>query len=286
MASYQIYKFGDVLLPVYEPDQNQTPGAVDSTLHVSMGGYFDTYGSETRRPTRRRLSVAGHYTGATSYEVDASGNQVVDHSGNYLIAGDATQVLRASLDALTAVVGVRDSLWRRRWDDTTVLQWVTARLLSLKLETDSKHRTINQPVEAIFETTMAAWRAETATTTAASLVADGWLGLTVEVDGNVEVEDGVLTITSSGTITDVQIGCAAQGIDLRWTGSLTLGRVLVIDAGAQTVTENGEDAYSGFSFGSGHSADGWLPLAVGANALAIWSDDAGSASFSHYEQWL
>jgi DNA repair protein RecO (recombination protein O) len=80
--------------------------------------------------------------------------------------------------------------------------------------------------------------------------------------------------------------CAVTGVAWSWTGSLTTGQALVVDAGARTVRQAGVDAYSGFALASTHTARGWLPLAAGINSLQIASVGPGSAALTFYPQFL
>lgn len=289
MAVYQIYQFDSVPLPLYNPEATHDAGPTDSTLMKSIGGVFDVYGSRRRLPSIQRITVGGIYAVPDTpyvYLVDHAGVYIVDHQGDYQITATAQGYLRRQVDAIRAKQGVRGTLWRRRWDDTTVSQWKTARLLNVRERGSAEQRAQYAQVDLEFETAHAAWRAATASTVSKSLVSGGSAGLNVTAGGNTPVTDAALTITASGTITSLAIKGLHAGIDLRWNGSLASGQALIIDAGAQTVLRSGSDAYSGFALGSGHTAQGWLPLAEGITPLIVESNGPGTAAAFWYDQWI
>lgn len=289
MAVYQIYQFDAVALPLYNPEASHDAGPTDSTLLQSIGGVFDVYGSRRRLPRIQRITMSGIYAVPDTpyvYLVDHAGVYIVDHQGDYQITATAQGYLRRQVDAIRAKQGVRGTLWRRRWDNTTVSQWKTARLLNVRERGNADQRAHYAEIDLEFETAHAAWRAATASTASKALVSGGSAGLNVTAGGNVPVSDAALTITASGTITALAIKAVHAGIDLRWTGTLTSGQALVIDAGAQTVLQSGSDAYSGFALGSGHTAQGWLPLAEGITPLIIESNGPGTAAAAWYDQWI
>ena len=57
MAIYQIDQFDGVLLPLYNPEQDLSPAAVDSTLEASIDATFDAAGS---RREREHFQSQGH----------------------------------------------------------------------------------------------------------------------------------------------------------------------------------------------------------------------------------
>lgn len=284
--SYRITAFGDVPLPDSMTVDDLSTARAAGTIVDTLGGVFDAYGTRQRLPRRQELSVSGIYQGTLDYLVDHSGNQLVDDSSNDLIAGTATNSVRGQVEALRARVGWRDQLWRQR-DDDAVLQWRYARLLAVQMRGDVGRWAADvAEVNALFETAQGAWRSTAAVTDSLTLTAALTGTQRVIVDGNVQVDDAIVTLTASATITSFRVTCAAIGVDWTWTGSLTAGQSLVVDCGALTVRKAGADAYSTFVLNSGHTAVGWLPLAVGANDLAMLASAAGTVSIAHYDQWL
>lgn len=288
MASYQIYQFDGVGLPLYNPETDLMSGVVASTLRQSIGGTFDIYGIRQRLPDTLNFAVNGTYAAADAniLLIDHAGNRILDHANNRILVATPTQWLRLQVDALRSRIGVRGTIWRRRWQDTTVTQWKTARLLSINELGNTRLRTYLAELDCQFETAHAAWRSSAASTVSGNLVSGGPLGLNVTSDGNAPVTDPVITITASGSITSIQIVCVAAGVDLTWTGTLSAGQSLVIDCGAPSVLKAGANAYSGLTLGAGHTARGWLPLAAGINVLTVYANGTGTASISHYNQWM
>jgi hypothetical protein len=287
MAIYQIDQFDGVALPTYNPEQELAPAAVDSTLTASIGATFDRAGSRRELATRHALKVSGIFASTeTVYLVDHAGNRIVDHAGNRIIVATALGWLRGQVENLTGRVGQRGTLWRKRWDAEATRQWKMARLLRVNLPHDYTRRLNVVECGCQFESTMAAWRAATATTSSGSIAGAGYAGLTVSNGGQITVDDAVLTVTATAAISAVRVECPAAGIGLAWAGSLGAGASLVIDCGAKTVRVNGVDAYSGFSLAAGHTAEGWLPLAKGVTPLMVYLSAAGAVSLAHYNQFL
>lgn len=284
--AYRLDRFDGVPLPMYNPEPDFSQGSVESTLLDSVGSAFDYYGARQRLPRRQTISMKGYYAGVTTYLVDHAGNYIVDESGNFIIVGEGPQQLRAQIDALTAKQGVRGLLYRQRLDDTTVQQWKRARLMQVAHTRKVEERDVLANIGCTFESLMAAWRSKEASESNVELE-NGAVALSVENGGTVRVEDAIITITATmATITSVRVQDAALTIDWTWAGSLTVGQILVIDCGAQTVRKNGVDAWSGLTLNAGHTADGWLPLAVGPTPLTITCNVAGTLSIAHYDQWL
>lgn len=286
---HRIYQFGSIPLPPAMPEDDLSTGQADSTLqNTAGGGIFDVWGTARRLPRKQQITFRGKYelsdsgrftTSRTEYVIDHAGNFIVDHAGNRIVADYAALALRRHVDQIKAAEGTRQNLYRRREDDSAV-EWKLARLLKVSYVREIDDAGAVAQVEALFETMQACWRANTATTVTSALPA----GLALQNGSDVPVNDGVLTVTASGAIS--QISITGPGIALTWAGSLTAGQALVIDAGNQTIRRAGVDAYSGLSRGAGHTAAGWLPIAVGASILWIQANGAGTASLSYYEQHL
>ena len=288
MSAYQIYQFDDVDLPSYNQEQDLGTGAVESAIVESVGGSFDVWPDIQRTPRLVNIAVAGIYASlkGTTMLVDHDGNQIVDHSGNRIIATTDPQLLRAQLDAIRAKRGLSAKLWRRRWDDQSVHQWKTARLLDVQERNALEHRTHLARVDLQFESTMGAWRDASADTITASVAANGVAGLLLESDGNATIEDTIITVTASGNITSLAITIADLGVDLRYTGALASGQSLRIYCGTQTVTVGSAAAYAGFALGSGHTARTWLPLPPGQWLMLVTSDGPATITTTHYDQWV
>lgn len=263
---YRYTKFFDTPLPDRMPEDDLGTGNVESVLLDSIGGVVNYYGPTRRKlPRRDIIDYRGIYVAEKVYLVDEAGNFIVDEAGNRILVAAAGAHLRQQVHALRAQIGRTGPLWRMM-DDTGLLAWKTATLLSVEYT-----RTINDAGETaelrpIWETGMGAWRDETASAFAKSLTAGVLTPVTVHNDGDVEVLDAVITVArTSGTITAFSL--TAPGISLSWAGAFGAGQSLIIDTGAQTVRVGTINAYSGFALGTGHTVRGWLTLSPGITPL-------------------
>jgi hypothetical protein len=284
-VAYQITSFDGLDLPVYNPTQDHTGSRVDSTLQPSIGGMFDFYSSTQRRGKQAQYGITGLYIGEDpAFLVDHSGNYIVDDLGNYIATGTEAASLAGQVNALRAKIGVRGQLIRYQMG-TNAEQWVTARLLEVGQPQRVDDRELKAELTCTFETTMDAWRALAVTTTSSALTITA-NAVNIQNDGNSTVDDIFVNIGSAGTITSVRIQCAATGIDLTWTGSLLIYTTLLIDAGLMTIRNNSIDAFSGLTRNVGHTARGWLPLAVGVNTWTVTIAGAtGTFESTHYDQY-
>jgi len=280
--AYLITTFDGVPLPAYDPEQDDSAAEAPSTLLDSVGSTFDYYGAVPRVPRKYAIEVTGIYVGETSYLVDSAGNHIVDSTGAYVIAGTAANLLRAQVQALRSKVGVRGTLTRVRQDDN-VAQWMTARLLQVRHDKRQQEMARLAKLTCLFESTLTAWRAGSATTTSGNATNGVQLGLSVSNGGDVTVYDATLTIArTSGTITAITI--VGSGISLAWTGSTT--GTLTINCGAKTVRIGSTDNYSGFSLSTGHTSRGWLPLAPGVTPLVVTvTGGNATVTITHYNQF-
>lgn len=284
--AYQIYQFDDVMLPVYNSEQEHTPGERESSLRNSVGGVFDYDGTFQRYPRRMTVDLRGWFVGQQAYEVDASGNYIVDHNGNNIVTHTAAVDLRVQVEALQRKIGHRASLWRRWTSDNTIMQWKTARLLRAPYPQNAEDGCTVAEMDAVFETSMAGWHGETQITASASVNSNTG-ALTVRNRGSMRIDDATIEMAASGSdITSVTITYPAAGIDLRYTGTITDGQTVTIDCGAGTVrNDSNVDKYSNFALGANHTARGWLPLEPGSNAIMAEVTGQGTISIKHYNQW-
>lgn len=284
--AYQYVTFDGIALPLYNHSQNHDVIPTEPTIVDSIGGAWDWFGSARRRGRKQTISLTGLYFAENYTLVDENGNIVTDEFDDPIVVAAGVASLRAQVDALLEKRGERGSLWRKRLDDD-VLQWKTARLLQIQWPRVWEDHARLATITCVFETLMETWRAATETTTSNSATDGVQLGLTVESSGEVQIDDATLTITrTSGTITEVDVVCAANGIDFTWTGSLGASDVLTINCSNQTVRENSTDAYSGFVLNAGHTAAGWLPLFEGSNPLLVTvTGGNATVAVSHYDQF-
>ncbi|MBK8772665.1 MAG: hypothetical protein IPM06_19870 [Rhizobiales bacterium] len=278
--AYKLYQFAGVTLPTGAPEDDQSTGETPTSLVNSVGGVFNAWGADVRLARKQTFTQKGIYSGVTTYLVDHSGNHILDHSGNRILVGSAGTMMRGKVDALKRLQGRQGSVTRYRLSDAAI-HFKTARLL--KVQHDATFSDYNMAtLRSTFETTMVNWRATAQRS--ATMAYTGVAFANTNNRGEFTVDDAILTITASSTITTLTI-TTDNGTDLRWTGTLASGQALVINAGTQTVTKAGVNAYSGFSFGAGHTVATWLPLAVGDNLLSIAGNGAGTAVLTWYDQF-
>lgn len=270
---YRIYEFDGVALPDVLPEDDLASGAVASSIVESAGGAFDWAGSARRLPRRIVVPFAGAFAGGPENVglVTEAGDRIIASAGNPIVAGSAALLMRDARDLLTAKVGVRGSLWRRRESDSAA-QWRTVRLLSVGGTRVVTNVDAIVNLTANFETTMVGWRAASQST--ASLLSNALVG----VGGNLPVRHAVLTVTASATISSVRVYSAERGVDWTWTGTLAAGTSLVVNDEAQTVLNAGVNAYSGLVLGFGHTARGWLDLEPGNQSVSVTVEGTASAA--------
>lgn len=241
--SYQITLFGSVAMPAVMSVEDMSSASVPSTIQVSMGAAFDWRGSGRQFPIQQQITIRGTYLGTSASD------------------------LITKINALKGAIGKRDTLTRANFANATTETRI-ARLLSVKINQDvEQNATLRAEVEATFETPTGGWRASAATT--ASRTGPG--NVTITMDGNIECQDAVITV-SGGNITGLTVESSAIGVKWTWGGSATGGNPLTIDCGAKTIKRGTVNQYTTFTLSTSapiHTARGWLPLAIGANTLTI-----------------
>lgn len=282
---YHIIRFEDTDLPILNPIQDHTPAPVASTLVPSINGAFDRRGSRVPRPEIQTIPVTGVAWGETTYIVDENGDFLVDEDGNYVIGGDDVNMLRAQVDDLADRVGQRGKLWRKRFDDNA-LQWKTVRFLNMPAPQAIEDRLFKAHITFEFQSQMAYWHAQNATTYSASAPNGSAANLHIESGGKT-ITDPVMTVTcTSGTITAFTVVCAPLGINFTWSGSyIATSDVLTIDCGEDEFPDGAEDAYY-ITKNSGHSIPGWLSIPAGNWTFVVTlTGGAGTVALTYYEQY-
>ena len=127
-------------------------------------------------------------------------------------------------------------------DDGTTAREITGRCVAIPLVPYKVPVTLVSDGSVVFVCSDPLWRA-TSNTTETINGTPNTCAL-----GNAPVSDWVLTITATtNSITDITITLGPN--TLTWTGTISAGQALVIDASAYTVKNNGVDALS--TYGSG-----------------------------------
>jgi len=102
--------------------------------------------------------------------------------------------------------------------------------------------------------------------------------------GDAVQRDITITITAAGTdITVLGISNAEAGhvSDFHFTGTIAVGKSLVIDTEAWSVLNDGADAWDDLAFQGGHAIDGFLRFKGGNNTINLHR--TGGSNDSTYE---
>lgn len=273
MSSHQIYEFDGVALPLYNQQQDLGTGAVASSIVLTAGGALDWAGSARRLPRSQAATVTGIYAAEMDGDrlVTDEGDALIESTGVYIVTHGGLADLRSQVAAIKGKIGVRGTLRRKRFDDESVIQWRTARLVDVRERGQVEERGWRAGIDCTFETVLPGWRSTAQST--ANLLSGG----AVSVAGNLPVRHAVLTVTASATISSVAVYSASRGINWTWTGTLAAGASLVVNDEAQTVLNAGANAYSGLALGSGHTAAGWLDLEPGVQSVMVVVTGTASA---------
>lgn len=257
---YTFERFGTTTLPVYDP---RAP--LDSGQPILQGidtpsGTYDALGSE-----RAKLG------------------KVTLNYGCSIIA-DTAALVETEAATLRALVGKRDKLYIVT--PSGGIRWLYARLGPIR-STRVPDFPGRLDLELPFEVYIPIWNG--------NHHGDGWLldsGIyldsgyvldesgafqfltpytpTVTNDGDYPVSNAVITVTAAGTnITEITIAKTGQ-TNLKWTGTLAVGKSLVIDCGNYTVKNDGVAlSPTGITRQSGHVIAEWLIFDPGSNMLSV-----------------
>lgn len=225
---------------------------------------------------------------------DASGSSRVGlqlpYTLNYTAAATDTDTaaVLTKLDDLRAYTDTYDYLWLTMANST--IRWAMARLVNVSPTMGATQRTLItfnltfQVQSAWHGTTYGAWeivigpedlpvipfanglyaKLASAMTLPASPAA-----VFLSNAGNMPVYDlGLLIEAGSAPITYLKL-TTPHGIALEYTGTIASGARLIIDGCAQTITNNGADAFNDLTRLSTHTRPGWLYLPAAAEILTV-----------------
>lgn len=236
-------QFGSVDLPTLTPDYDVGTGETRVNQFVlSGGGAYDADGSERT------------HRGVTPLPLKAE-----------LVEQTATAIDTA-FDALRALVGTRDKLYAEFSNGDT--RWVWARLANITAN-NTADTPLNLPIGFDFRVESDHWYGEFHDDTV--FLADGTnpfvpgfpnVGNYPLTEMRISITAGAADITS---VTWTQTGVA----EWTYTGTVASGQDLVIDTGAQTVTNNGVGDYAHFNLTSNHVIDEWVRFQPGDNPLTV-----------------
>jgi hypothetical protein len=246
--SYKLVTFDSLTLPAYNRESGIDTGPSQAGFVPTINGGFDVYGTGIA-PVN--TPFAATLRAIVSEETDAA--------------------QRAAIDGLRAKARVRGQLVRQADDDLSI-QWAWARLQQI-----SQRRVYGNRGYQILEFTWAMeseWYADRADLTEEL---DGSpYTLSVENEGNRTVTNAVITITADDASLTAATITTTNGTHLIWAGTLVAGDDLVIDCGAKSIKNDGANAYSGLTYGSGHTIDDWLRI-YGAMDITITYTGGGTA---------
>lgn len=280
--SYILEKFGTTLIPQARPTMDIGAGQAQSVLvGLPSGGAYDAIGSARSRGQAITVNHAG-----AIYE-------------------DTNAAVQSALDALKALIGTRDQLFRRMPNGT--VQWITARLTSLTGQRTIEH-VHHLDLSLSFASHEYYWHG---THHGAGWLLDAGFNLdegkvfdeanadvttpipasgtvTVTNAGNYPVRNAIISIYAGTTpITNLTL-ILTGATSLRYAGTIGSGKTLVLDCGKFTALNDGVDDFANLTRESGHVIADWLCLEPGANLVAVTrtgGDANSSITFTFDDGW-
>lgn len=276
----RLTQFGTYVLPLFNKrDRFDTGDAGNAALSIVGGTAYDGLRDDD--------ATEGQHTVSTSYEI---------------IASTATAV-QTGRDAVRALLGKKRLLWATMPDGT--LRHAKARVARVRMERRIEY-IYYQPVELTFDIDGIGWNGEAHGAPwyldegehfddGLSLdMLDQWmptgspLTATAVNGGNRAVSDVTLTVTAgTSTISNIRLVCGS--VDWTWTGTVAVGKALIIDCGRKSVTNNNANAYNTFALNAGHTVADWLVLEPGNNTVTITytgnATDNATFVLSYYDGW-
>lgn len=258
--AYILERFGTLTLPIYNPRYSLDTVAAKNTIVRTIVGGFDT-------------------VGAAQAVMDLP--QVINYRA--VILEDSVSAWRTAIDALRTQSRKRAKLYRRAWD-TDEIQFCTARFVEAQTERDFQQaRIYDVRLRFLQQSPWVGHDHSLWTLDAGELLDDalylddGGYSVTLNTSpkslivtngGNRATSDVRLTITAGAAdITALTIACGDA--EMSFSGTVSVGDVLVIDSGAQAVTDDGVAAYGSFALTSNHSIDEWIRLEPGDNTITV-----------------
>lgn len=260
---YTYSTFVATTLPTARPRPNVGTGAVRSdAILLPSGTIFDPTGSAQKR--------RGIYTIRYPCMVKESS------------AANA----HTAYQALRALIGVYGKLYRKLYDAST--QWLNCRLLDVGATREPDHL-FTQPLTLLWETRQEVWHG---TLNQDSHAFDASPLQEVFANGGDAIQrDMTITISAEGSaITVLGISSAESGhvSDFHYTGSIAAGEALVIDTGAWSVLNDGDDDWDSLAFQSAHAIEGFLRFKPGNNTITFHrtgGDNTSGIQIDHYDSF-
>lgn len=251
-------RFGGTNLPLLNGQQDLGAAASRSGLQALPGaGAYDAFGSGPAPRAPRVITLRGTLVGTSSAD------------------------LVTQLDALRALRGLRDKLYLVS-DADAAERWTWARCLGVDTTRGvAQARWLDVSLQ--FELPYPVWYG-TARLYNGIATANSVTTFSIANGGNTAVLNPVLSITAGASaITALTVETKKAGVtqaDLAYSGAIAAGQTLVIDAGAQSIKNNGADAYAALSMTTDHVLNGWLRLDPGTTSLIIGITSSTNAPVS------
>ena len=221
-----------------------------SLVRLPGGAVYDTRGSDKASEAGQVISVSGIVSAAT--------------------AG----ALKTAYDTIRAFKGVRDKLYRTPDGGSANSEWMYARCIDAPTRRVAENK-LWVPVSLSFELHEVYWHGADGsdTITLASTPQSG----EITNDGNATATQIVLTITAvTAAISAIIIENEETGhiSKITYTAEVGIGKVLSIDCGAKTVTNDGVADFAHFAIVTAtHAIPEWLRLKSGANTIKVTRTD-------------
>jgi hypothetical protein len=266
--SYRITQFGTVTLPDLDPEDDVSTFEARNSVVTLPDGWFDVRGGERSRRNPLPLTVR---------------RSLISEPTDIETAAD---VSRTEYNALRVLVGTREKLYRTWSDVAATVEWTCARLLRVGGRADRKDNRGMAELELAFQISSPSWYSVTQVNTTGPYFGPAHeMSRTLENTGNCNVIDAVITLTNSvvtigSTLTYLKIVNNTTGHTIEWNGTLGQNKALIINCGAQTITNDGVDAYRGFVRPT--TQERWMEFAPGNNELDIYATGESDYAYLRY----
>jgi len=266
--SYRITQFDTVTLPDLDPEDDVSTFEARNSVVTLPDGWFDARGAERSRRNPLPLTVR---------------RSLISEPTESLTAAD---VSRTEYNALRVLVGTRAKLYRTWSDVADTVEWTYARLLRVGGRADRKDNRGLAELELAFQIISPTWYGATPVNTTGPYFVAGEHTRTLTNSGNANVTDAIITLLNAKAITGAvltyfKIYNATTDHTFEWNGTLHEDEALIIDCGAQTVTNNGVDSYYGFVRPTNHER--WMEFAPGDNELNVFITDGSDYPYVRYQ---
>ena len=196
---------------------------------------------------------------------------------------------RTALYALRALVGSYATLYRSPDGEAANSESIPASLEAITMNRDADNLLV-MGVSLRFQAQAEVWdgaaHTETITLGASPKSQD------CDNDGNGIQRAVTITVTASGspitavTIENLETGHVSK---VTYSGSIAVGESLVIDCGAETVRNDGDNDYAHLTRETGHGIREWLRLMPGANTIRVTrtgGDNASTCVLTYNDGWM